>query len=87
MKRYQARKILKMTRCKYCKNKDNLTLDHKIPKIKGGSNELNNLQCLCKKCNGLKSALTDKQVRRLWSWFMWIQQERAKNGAKVYELK
>ena len=86
MKRYQARKALKMTRCKYCHNTDNLTIDHKIPKIKGGSNDIKNLQCLCKKCNGLKSDLTDKQVKQLWIWFMWVQQEREKKGAKLYKL-
>lgn len=75
-----------MKHCKYCRNTDNLTIDHKIPKIQGGSNDIKNLQCLCKKCNGLKSGLSDKQVKQLWLWFMWIQQERAKNGAKVYEL-
>jgi len=78
---------IKMTRCKYCRNKENLTIDHKIPRIKGGSNDISNLQCLCKKCNGLKSDLSDKQVRILWSWFLWIQQERSKNNAKTYKLR
>ena len=82
----KVKKLLKMNRCKYCRNKENLTADHKIPKIKGGSDDLKNLQCLCKKCNGIKSDLTDKQVRRLWSWFLWIQQEREKKGVKIYSL-
>lgn len=76
-----------MTRCKYCKNKENLTIDHKIPKVKGGSDDISNFQCLCKKCNGSKGDLTDKKVRKLWSWFMWIQQEREKNGANIYKLR
>lgn len=76
-----------MTRCKYCKNKENLTIDHKIPKVKGGSDDIKNLQCLCKKCNSLKSDLTDKRVRRLWSWFLWIQQERLKNNGNAYKLR
>ena len=82
----KAKKLVKMNRCKYCKNKENLTVDHKNPKCKGGSDDLSNLQCLCKKCNSLKSGLSDRQVRRLWSWFLWIQKEREKNGSKIYKL-
>lgn len=41
------------------KNKNNrLTIDHVIPKSKGGVNADVNLQTLCRKCNGEKGANT-----------------------------
>lgn len=46
--------------CVYCgeDNKKLLTLDHVIPRSKGGSNSWENLVTACKKCNGEKSDLT-----------------------------
>jgi 5-methylcytosine-specific restriction endonuclease McrA len=40
--------------CKYCGSTENLEIDHIIPLAKGGTNELDNLQILCKKCNRKK---------------------------------
>lgn len=37
--------------CAYCGNEENLTLDHIIPKSKGGSDRITNLVCACKQCN------------------------------------
>lgn len=31
-------------------------IDHKIPRYRGGTDELSNLQALCKNCHGEKSA-------------------------------
>jgi len=42
--------------CAECKGLDNLTIDHRIPLIKGGSNEMTNLQLLCRTCNSRKGA-------------------------------
>lgn len=46
--------------CVYCgsDNKKNLTLDHVIPKSKGGKDSWDNLVTSCKKCNSEKSDLT-----------------------------
>lgn len=44
--------------CAYCgqhRNIKYMTVDHIIPLSKGGTDSLDNLQCTCKKCNGLKS--------------------------------
>ncbi|MBC8503025.1 MAG: HNH endonuclease [Nitrosopumilus sp.] len=44
-------------KCQECGNtKDNtiLEIDHIRPVSQGGSNELDNLQCLCKECNMAK---------------------------------
>ena len=85
-KRNKAKEYLKMKRCKYCKATKNLTIDHKVPLILGGKDEFKNLQCLCKRCNGLKSDMPDKQIRSTWRWFLDIQKNREEKGAKPYRL-
>jgi hypothetical protein len=39
--------------CVYCGSKRNLTLDHVIPKSRGGKNDWTNLVTSCQKCNSL----------------------------------
>ena len=43
--------------CNYCKSRDGLTIDHIHPVLYGGSNDLRNLQVLCRSCNSSKGAL------------------------------
>lgn len=44
---------------------DNLTIDHKIPLSRGGTNELNNL-CICsRKMNTIKGQLTEEEFNEL----------------------
>lgn len=73
-----------MKSCRYCRSKENLTIDHKVPITQGGTDDISNLQCLCKRCNGIKSGLSHKQVLNLWRWFTTIQNERELNGKKPY---
>ena len=42
-------------KCNYCGVTENLQYDHIIPVMKGGKNELSNIQVLCAKCNMKKS--------------------------------
>ena len=46
-------------RCNMCNNLLDATyeIDHKIPLFKNGTNELNNLQALCRNCHGKKTLL------------------------------
>jgi 5-methylcytosine-specific restriction endonuclease McrA len=51
--------------CVYCGAGNDLTIDHKIPEFRGGSNEIENLQTACRKCNASKRDLThDEYVTR-----------------------
>ena len=48
--------------CGYCKSKSNLTLDHVLPKSRGGGNSWENLVTCCKKCNARKDNKTPKEA-------------------------
>lgn len=49
--------------CVYCGSKKSLTLDHVIPKSRGGSNDWTNLVTSCVKCNLKKSNRTPEEAR------------------------
>jgi 5-methylcytosine-specific restriction endonuclease McrA len=40
--------------CNMCKTIEDLTIDHIKPLSKGGTNEISNLQILCRRCNAIK---------------------------------
>jgi hypothetical protein len=49
---------LKMTLpqcCSYCGSRERLSLDHLIPRIKGGSDEADNIVWACRSCNSSKN--------------------------------
>ena len=43
-------------KCRMCNSTDDLTIDHIMPIVLGGTNELTNLQVLCRSCNSSKGA-------------------------------
>ncbi len=48
--------------CLYCGATKNLTIDHVIPKSKGGKTSWNNLATACHRCNTLKGDKTPEQA-------------------------
>lgn len=53
-------------KCAYCGSTENLTLDHIVPRSKGGSNHINNVLCACKNCNADKGHT---------EWIIWYIQQ------------
>jgi 5-methylcytosine-specific restriction endonuclease McrA len=49
--------------CGYCSSKDNLTIDHVIPKAKGGKTCFENVVTSCFSCNNIKGDRTPEQAR------------------------
>lgn len=49
-------------KCVYCGSTQNLTIDHVIPRSRGGSNEWNNLVIACRECNHKKGHKTLEQM-------------------------
>lgn len=41
--------------CRRCGSTEDLTIDHKIPRSRGGTNDEDNLQTLCRRCNSAKN--------------------------------
>lgn len=50
-------------KCVYCGDNKNLTLDHLIPKSKGGKNDWYNLVTCCDSCNKKKGDKTPEQAK------------------------
>ncbi len=48
--------------CLYCGGKQDLTLDHVLPKSRGGATNWANLATACKKCNSIKGNKTPEEA-------------------------
>ncbi|MGC9359721.1 MAG: HNH endonuclease [Anaerolineae bacterium] len=51
--------------CQYCGStppRSQLTIDHVIPKVRGGGSTWDNLVCACKRCNQAKGARTPREA-------------------------
>lgn len=50
-------------KCLYCGIDDNLTLDHVLPRSRGGKTSWTNLVTACKRCNSKKGDFTPEEAR------------------------
>jgi 5-methylcytosine-specific restriction endonuclease McrA len=56
-------------RCQYCSKPltyNQLTLDHVLPKSRGGGDELGNLVTCCERCNSFKANRTPAEAGLMW---------------------
>ena len=54
------REVFKDSKCKQCNTDKNLTIDHIKALRDGGTNDIINLQILCKECHTLKDKYITK---------------------------
>lgn len=52
-------------RCQYCDSRDRLTVDHVVPKSRGGKDTWENLVTACTPCNNKKGNRTPDEARML----------------------
>lgn len=76
--------------CAYCGKtleKDEATIDHIIPKSRGGKNVWNNVISSCKKCNAIKGARTPEEACMPLLFQprkpSWVDANRNKRGFKI----
>jgi len=54
--------------CRYCKDTlgiDNISIDHAVASVRGGTNDLDNLDFICKRCNTRKGNLNKDEFIKL----------------------
>jgi CRISPR/Cas system Type II protein with McrA/HNH and RuvC-like nuclease domain len=49
-------------KCAYCLSTKNLSIDHVVPKSRGGKNTWENMVTSCKRCNGIKDDRTPDEA-------------------------
>lgn len=80
-------------KCAYCESERDLTIDHIIPQVKGGSDFTRNVVCCCKSCNHSKGHnsweewyknqefFTEDRFNSILEWMV------IKNDQKLYSYK
>ena len=69
--KYGQYNFIKLTSfCRICKTKESLTINHIIPRIAGGSNEISNLEILCQPCNSREYSRIRKEA-----WILYYKSE------------
>ena len=51
-------------KCKKCGTQENLSVNHKIPRADGGTNDAENLEILCRKCHDEYHGIISKKELR-----------------------
>jgi len=60
--------LLENGKCSHCGNEEYLCIDHKVPISKNGTDEVFNLQVMCRSCNSTKSNTLKPEVLRNFNY-------------------
>ena len=69
-------------KCKYCDNIltiNNFVFDHVVPISTGGTSNIENIQLICKKSNGMKGSLTEDNFHILLKWLNSVSEDLRKD--------
>lgn len=53
--------------CRYCDSSEDLTCDHVVPLVRGGTNDIENLATACRPCNSSKGDKLLEEWRKQWA--------------------
>ena len=86
-KKLELLALIAKKRCAYCLSTENLTLDHKNPVIKGGTDDIKNIHVLCHRCNGIKSDHSHGTIQHLFRWMYSVNKARAAKGKRPLGIR
>lgn len=76
-----------MPYCEECGRVDWLSVDHIVPQVFGGSDDLSNLQFLCVPCNSAKGSKPDNYWSRTFYWDQQVNLDGMRSAQRrVYEM-
>lgn len=64
-------------KCAYCGSRENITLDHIVPRARGGLDTSHNVVACCKSCN---------QSKGIYDWKEWFEQQEFFTEHKLHKL-
>ena len=67
--------------CAQCGKRGRLEVDHIVPRWKGGGDEPDNLQCLCRDCHILKTIEENGSCRGASEWMRFAMKKTGKRKA------
>ena len=66
--------------CAYCGSEDNLTIDHVVPRSKGGHNTVENMVCCCDSCNQDKAHTPWEEWYFSQEFFSWERYQKVQDN-------
>lgn len=63
-----------------------MTIDHDVPRIRGGENSIENYRCVCSECNKFKGSSTNKELRNRCTSILATDMVRRGNYEQIYPL-
>ena len=65
---------------------DSFEIEHRVPLVKGGTNDFSNLYCSCHICNSMKNSIYPEELMEKITQIFMYQMERKHNGSLIWEV-